>query len=74
MNADRKKRIAAILDTIQTEFHKLQAVTDEEREVAENIPESMEEKKAASEQCADEMDSALSDLGTVCDTLENLTT
>lgn len=74
MNKDRRGRIQAILDEIDTLRSSLSDIADEEQEAFDNLPEGLQgaERGQAIESCAEGLQEAVDSLQEAVDRLTNL--
>ncbi len=76
MNAQRRKSIQAIMETIDTAKTDLEGLRDEEQEYFDNMPESLQasEKATTAESAVSSMDTAINSLEDVSSSLEEAQT
>lgn len=74
MNKDRRKRLAAIAETIEEQMSELEYVRDEEQEAFDNLPESIQYSDRGSdmEDKISEIDDILSDISDIIDRINEL--
>lgn len=79
MNRDRRKRIQAIIDTLQEAVDLLadvdiESIRDEEQETFDNMPEGLQqsERGQMTEEAASNLDNATDALDTVRDSLDEI--
>lgn len=67
MNKDRRKRLAAIAETIEEQMSELEYVRDEEQEAFDNLPESLQYSDRGSE-----MEDGISEIDDIYNDLEDI--
>ena len=74
MNKKRLQKLVEAVAKIQSAYDTLETIRDEEQEAFDNMPESLQysERGELTEQNADDLDSAVSDLSMVLDTLNEI--
>ena len=74
MNAARRKAISVIYDDLQSIKERIESIRDEEQEAHDNLPDSLQygEKGEAMQESADTIDSAVSDIDQVLESLESI--
>ena len=72
MNNNRRKRIQKVFDSIMDLRSQIEEIRDEEQEAFDNMPESFQEgeKGEMSQNAIDNLDSALSDMDSLEDSLQ----
>lgn len=72
MNADRRKRISTLISTIEQALSEIETLRDEEQDVYDNMPESIQggEKGERAQAAADALGEAANDLESVKGNLE----
>jgi flagellar biosynthesis chaperone FliJ len=73
MNNDRRKELQKILDQLNTIEDELNQIKDDEQNYQDSIPENMQRSNNAqiSESAIDNLDSAISDIGSVISYVES---
>ena len=74
MNKTRRKMLQDIIDQLEQQRESLEAVSEEEQEAFDNMPESLQysEKGEAIQENASDMEQAASDLEDIISTLQDI--
>lgn len=75
MNADRRKTLAKIAETIEAAKTDLESIRDEEQEAFDNMPEGMQqgERGTAMEAAVQELDEAIDGLDSALSNIQTAT-